>query len=544
MKNNDNTIFHKTEVAILISYAFYVFGRVLTRSQMSEIDQSNGRIFDLASLMEKHRNQISNVTSVDLWEESIMALNTLSNFDQSGIINFYNTLDEQALIKIIQVKENSIDSRLSHSFPYETLLNEVLVLNKPKKALIVGYRLPVIAQYLESKNIQDINIIVFNVVEHVIANIHTQHILKNNQVKIHFIQEPDNLENVLSDQYDFIFINELDSNISDSISYKLFFEVNSKQNTEIRSSPAWLVLDSVLRYQHNAHIVSLVDDRDLRSHVYSAYREQLVNESKVASCVSYGKKTTSIHLIEIKENSQRISMGIIDFTEKGHSLFINNELISNQQVLSNRFCTLSPYDYSSKIRFDNVLELRVIAQINSGYQVGLKRLKENEVKDNQKEVRMVSMSHLNKYSVTIPEDDYLINVGYSVLSKFEILENDILIASKSNDPKPTIVKNKPDQHWIANSSIIIVRLKDTTQFSPEYLFTYLSSDKGYDQLLRLQRGSIVYITTRQLSELLVEIPTKFDLERITRDVSWAVEQIQDHQRSIQELEERIVSILI
>ena len=96
MKNNDNTIFHKTELAILISYAFYVFGRVLTRSQMSEIDQSKGRISDLISLMEKHRNQISNVTSVDLWEESIMALNILSNFDQRGIINFYNTLDEQA----------------------------------------------------------------------------------------------------------------------------------------------------------------------------------------------------------------------------------------------------------------------------------------------------------------------------------------------------------------------------------------------------------------------------------------------------------------
>jgi hypothetical protein len=544
MKNNDNTIFHKTEVAIFISYAFYVFGRVLTRSQMSEINQSKGRISDLISLMKKHHDQISTVTSVDLWKESILALDSLSNYDQRGILNLYNTLDEQALIKRIQVKENSINNRLSHTFPYETLLEEALVLNKPKNALIVGNRLPVVAQYLESKSIQDISIIVFDKVEYVIAQIHAQHILNNSQIKIHFIQETIKLEEVLSNQYDFVFINEFDSNISDSPSYKHFFDVNSVQNTEIRLSIAWVILDSVRKYQQNAHIVSLVDERDLRSHSYSIYREQLVKESIVSSCISFGGRNTSLHLIELKANSERISMGTIEFIGKHHKLYLKKDLKTNQQVLSNRFCFLSPFDYSSKIKFNNVLELRVIAQINSGYQVGLKRLKENMPSDNQKEVRMVSMSHLNKFSVTTPNDDYLINVGFNVLAKFEIQENDILIASKSNDPKPTIVKNKPDQYWIANSSIIIVRLKDTTHFSPEYLFAYLTSEKGYDQLLRLQRGDVLFITTQQLSELLVEIPEKNDLERITHDVSWTVTQIQDHQRNIQELEERIANVRI
>jgi hypothetical protein len=544
MKNNNNTIFHKTEVAIFISYAFYVFGRVLTRSQMSEINQSKGRISDLISLMKKHHDQISTVTSVDLWKESILALDSLSNYDQRGILNLYNTLDEQALIKRIQVKENSINNRLSHTFPYETLLEEALVLNKPKNALIVGNRLPVVAQYLESKSIQDISIIVFDKVEYVIAQIHAQHILNNSQIKIHFIQETIKLEEVLSNQYDFVFINEFDSNINDSPSYKHFFDVNSVQNTEIRLSIAWVILDSVRKYQQNAHIVSLVDERDLRSHSYSIYREQLVKESIVSSCISFGGRNTSLHLIELKANSERISMGTIEFIGKHHKLYLKKDLKTNQQVLSNRFCFLSPFDYSSKIKFNNVLELRVIAQINSGYQVGLKRLKENISSDNQKEVRMVSMSHLNKFSITSPNDDYLINVGFNVLAKFEILENDILIASKSNDPKPTIVKNKPDQYWIANSSIIIVRLKDTTHFSPEYLFAYLTSEKGYDQLLRLQRGDVLFITTQQLSELLVEIPEKTDLERITHDVSWTVTQIQDHQRNIQELEERIANVRI
>lgn len=544
MKNNDNAIFHKTEVAILISYAFYVFGRVLTRSQMSEIDQSKGRISDLILLMKKHHEQISTVTSVDLWKESILALDSLSNYDQRGILNLYNTLDEQALIKIIQVKENSINNRLSHTFPYETLLKEALVLNKPKNALIVGNRLPVIAQYLESRSIQDISIIVFDKVEHVIAQIHAQYILNNSQIKIHFIQETIKLDEVLRNQYDFVFINEFDSNISDSPSYKHFFDVNSIQNIEIRLSIAWVILDSVRKYQQNAHIVSLVDERDLRSHSYSIYREQLVKESIVSSCISFRGRNTSLHLIELKANSERISMGTIEFIGKHHKLYLKKDLKTNQQVLSNRFCFLSPFDYSSKIKFNNVLELRVIAQINSGYQVGLKRLKENIPSDNQKEVRMVSMSHLNKFSVTTPNDDYLIKVGFNILAKFEIQENDILIASKSNDPKPTIVKNKPDQYWIANSSIIIVRLKDATQFSPEYLFAYLTSEKGYDQLLRLQRGDVLFITTQQLSELLVEIPEKNDLERITHDVSWTVTQIQDHQRNIQELEERIANVRI
>lgn len=528
MKKINHSINDKANLAIILSYVFYVLGRTLPRSDMNEIIHTDGSIKSLMELIEHKSNKVLSETSKRLWDGVKESLKASEQYKQEGTIFPYNSLDEEQLLTIIKATESQLSLPVSTTFPFKNLLDEVPLKDNNDK-IIIGYELPMITDYvLEDKNV---DVIVFDLYEYVVAMIHSE-LFHKNRVRVHKIESEKQLVHLLEQSNVTVIINELSKESKSSPFLSMFYSFKSIQMNDERLSLSWLMINSLIYRFQSSRIVSFVDEKDLRHRSFMRMREVLVNDKHVECVLSVqGAKHSTFNLISIQPAYDSIMMKAINYD--GSHFMVENAYVKQEVIEKTKFSILSPFDYTSSLLLDNSTDLASVAQIFSGYQVGLRRLKSMDDHDKQVEVRMVSMPHLNKFEVLTPNDEYLIQVGRNVITRFEIQENDILIASKSNDPKPTIVKNKPvDQIWIANSSLIVIRAKSHPLFTAEYLFAYLSSDQGLSQLKRLQRGNIVFITTKQISDVLVEELDSDEHQRITQSV---IDLIKTHQQLSKEL---------
>lgn len=508
-------IFNTTsDITILLGYVFYVLNNVLSQTELNTFYDTDGSIKTLIDVTEQHKYHISTITSTELWETVTECLKASRHNKQEGVIFPYIGLSKNQLRTIIIAQEAQLSLPMAISFPFATLFNEIPIKDSTHR-IIIGYEIPMITHYLADGG--EIDVIVFDSTEYAVAKIHAE-ILYRENIRVHKIQSESQLEPLLDQANVTVVVNTLASDDRLSPFLNMFNEPATSEFDDGKLPSTWLVLHILMHRFHHTNILALIDEKELRHRRYMNFRVALVKAKLVDFVVSVrGEKHFNFNFIAVKPTSQPIVMKAIEY-DKQHFL-VQTEMIDEAIINKIHFSILTPFDYTSLMLLDNTVDLASIAQIFSGYQVGLSKIKAMEESDNHVEVSMVSMPHLNKFEVITPNDEYIIQVGKNVLKRFEIRENDILIAAKSNDPKPTIVKNKPHDHlWIANASLIVIRVKPHASITAEYVFAFLSSDRGLSQLKRLQRGNIVFITTKQISEVFIETLNQEECDRVTQSV--------------------------
>jgi hypothetical protein len=539
MKKINQFIHEKSAIHIILSYVFYVLGRTLSRSQMSEINQTDGSILALASIMDQYSSFITAKEPIQLWETCIQILKECRHSQDKEVIYPYNELDDDQLMTIIRCQTSSLNTYSYREVAYHDFFQNI-PLGSRSHTLILGYQVPMLAQSLSNSD-NHIDVAVFDIEEWAVAMIHQQHLL--NHMQVHLVKTKEDLEHLLQKRTSIVYINELPSAFENLPLFSYLYDTARKEVFNDRLSTPWVMIYALLYYYRVDEVYAFIDERDLRHRSFARARERLVKDQRVGFVASFlGDRYTSLNMIGCHKKSDNVTM--ISLTIEGGEINSEIETIPLTKIQKTQFTILTPFDYTSAIILENAIDLASIADIFSGHQVGLRRLREQAEWNKNVEVSMVSMPHLNKFGVLPPKDEYILEVGHHIVGRFEILENDILIASKSNDPKPTIVSNKPNnQIWIANSSIIVIRLKKTSKITPELLFAYLSSDKGLSQLKRLQRGNIVFITTKQIGDLLVEFIDETKVEIITRKVRSAITKYQHHFVELQRIESDLETAL-
>lgn len=533
MKRINQRINHKSAIAIIISYVFYVLGRSISRSQMNEVSHSDLKLKALTEIMLKHKEKVTSNTSKELWDTVIQFINEASLDDQESTVDVYCALSDDELTSIIKAEEFHLSLSTYSTLKFSELLQEIPRIDL-KHTLLIGYQIPYVSSFLSESN-GTLDIAVFDLIEFIVASIQVE-VLELKNARIHMIENEKQYKNILDMPFHTVFINELARETKDFPLFDVFYKFNIFEFKGERLPLQWLMIYSLINDYRINRVISFVDERDLRHRRLSHTREKFVNENLVESVISIqGGRASNYSLIVCQHDCEDVLMKAIEYGTT--PLEVKELFVNVSQIKKSKFSILSPFDYTSRIELDNAVDLASVAMIFSGYQVGLSKIKEMNTQDVQVEVRMVSMPHLNKFEVLTPSDEYIIKVGRNVHARFEILENDILIASKSNDPKPTLVRNKPmDQFWIANSSLIVIRLNSQAKLTAEYVFAYLSSEKGMSQLKRLQRGSIVFITTHQISDILIEKTNREEIDRITRAVSRLVSQQQAISKELKQIE--------
>ena len=178
--------------------------------------------------------------------------------------------------------------------------------------------------------------------------------------------------------------------------------------------------------------------------------------------------------------------------------------VNKQEVKDNDY-NLSPIRYLVNIedRLVNPTELTNIVETIRGKDVSKKRLDEEESKD--KVGYLLNLSDVKDYKIDTPKQQ----ISQDILDEYErylLKPKDIVLSTRSSDLKIAIVtESLAKDNLIISSNFNILRIKDD-KVSPYYLFAFLTSEIGVEQLKQLMTGTVInVISQKSLQEYKVSI---------------------------------------
>ena len=118
----------------------------------------------------------------------------------------------------------------------------------------------------------------------------------------------------------------------------------------------------------------------------------------------------------------------------------------------------------------------------------------------------VNIKNLKKIKIEIKEDD----TGRikSPKEKYFLKPKDIVIKAKSSSYSAGIMpEDTAERMIIPSSQLVVVRLKENAPVLPEFLWLFLNSKKGKDEIKRKTYGSIVrFVSTDTLKKIILTYP--------------------------------------
>ena len=130
-------------------------------------------------------------------------------------------------------------------------------------------------------------------------------------------------------------------------------------------------------------------------------------------------------------------------------------------------------------------------------------------------VRAVSAGDIHDDRVnwkTLP----MMNIEDSVRTRFhKLLPNDVLLTSRSTAVKAALVHENLEDA-VAEGSLLVLRETSTTKWAvAKYIWTYLTSDFGRDEVAALMTGvTIKYLGPKSIAELRIPVPAAEELFKI------------------------------
>lgn len=193
--------------------------------------------------------------------------------------------------------------------------------------------------------------------------------------------------------------------------------------------------------------------------------------------------------------------------------------VNKQEVKDNDY-NLSPIRYLVNIedRLVNPTELTNIVETIRGKDVSKKRLDEEEGKD--KSGYLLNLSDVKDYKIDTPKQQ----ISQDILDEYErylLKPKDIVLSTRSSDLKIAIVtESLAKDNLIISSNFNILRIKDD-KVSPYYLFAFLTSEIGVEQLKQLMTGTVInVISQKSLQEYKVSILD----EETQEDIAFKMEE--------------------
>jgi type I restriction enzyme M protein len=193
--------------------------------------------------------------------------------------------------------------------------------------------------------------------------------------------------------------------------------------------------------------------------------------------------------------------------------------VNKQEVKDNDY-NLSPIRYLVNIedRLVSPTELTNIVETIRGKDVSKKRLDEEESKD--KSGYLLNLSDVKDYKIDTPKQQ----ISQDILDEYErylLKPKDIVLSTRSSDLKIAIVtESLAKDNLIISSNFNILRIKDD-KVSPYYLFAFLTSEIGVEQLKQLMTGTVInVISQKSLQEYKVSMLD----EETQEDIAFKMEE--------------------
>jgi hypothetical protein len=242
MKKINQFIHEKSAIHIILSYVFYVLGRTLSRSQMSEINQTDGSILALASIMDQYSSFITAKEPIQLWETCIQILKECRHSQDKEVIYPYNELDDDQLMTIIRCQTSSLNTYSYREVAYHDFFQNI-PLGSRSHTLILGYQVPMLAQSLSNSD-NHIDVAVFDIEEWAVAMIHQQHLL--NHMQVHLVKTKEDLEHLLQKRASIVYINELPTTFENLPLFSSLYDIARKEVFNDRLSTPWIMIYALL----------------------------------------------------------------------------------------------------------------------------------------------------------------------------------------------------------------------------------------------------------------------------------------------------------
>ncbi len=146
------------------------------------------------------------------------------------------------------------------------------------------------------------------------------------------------------------------------------------------------------------------------------------------------------------------------------------------------------------------------AEIFSG--IVYRKLKSYEGNDSVYFLQLKNVMENGK--IDISELDKVKTDKSRIQSKYFLRKNDIIIKAKSSSYGAGIIEDDlDDMDIVPSSQLIVVRVKEDEEILPGFLWLYLNSKEGKEEIMRQSYGSVIkFVKTDTLKNIIVKYPPK------------------------------------